>query len=95
MGSELAKDLLDRGQHDWLLSNPCRGHLGADKQATGDSCAHKVWAGMTIDLRLVPKMRGSRAILWSPYPSLRRIPKARAVLASGSGISTSVEMVRS
>lgn len=52
MGDESAKGLLDRGQHGWLVPNPCRVDLGADAQATGDSCAHKMRAGMTIDVPL-------------------------------------------
>ena len=59
MGGESAKGLLDRGQHGWLLPNPCRGHLGADKQAQGDSCAHKIGSGMTITFRLVLKVRAA------------------------------------
>lgn len=35
MGGELAKGFLDRGQHGWLLPNPCRGDL------------HKMGGGMT------------------------------------------------
>ena len=53
MSGESAKGLLDRGQHGWLLPNPCQGDLGADKQAPGDSCAHKMGSGKTIDFRLV------------------------------------------
>ena len=37
MSGESAKGLLDRGQHGWLLPNPCRGDL------------HEVGSGMTID----------------------------------------------
>jgi len=39
-----------------------QGGLGADKQAPDGSCAHTVGSGMTIDLRLVSKVRESRTI---------------------------------
>lgn len=40
MSDKSAKGLLDLGQHGWLLPNPCRGDLGADKQAP---CAVSMW----------------------------------------------------